>query len=312
MDGPPATMADFVEASRKIAALGGGKTGYCLRGGPGATNGYIMFMLTQMGSNEFYIVEPHANLGVDLNATDVSQTAARYGVGVDVDVHPRVNLSLALSRPQPVRGHRRERRTPSSHTCAADRSCRSRCSGSTSVARTRPTWPSASARCVAQRDGVRERHLRAERRGAAERHRHSRRAASKARSNYSPRAAASRRAPMGAAARTSPPRRGRRYSSASARTRTAAASRLPTSIVVTGLFFHACARSLMRAGEPQSEISSAKLVGHRGGGLGALAVEEEVLDLVGLVARSRSASPGSGGSSAPWRPCRRCRRRACT
>ena len=47
------------------------------------------------------IVEPHANLGIDLNATDVSQTAARYGVGVDVDVHPRVNLSLAyLGRSQ--------------------------------------------------------------------------------------------------------------------------------------------------------------------------------------------------------------------
>ncbi len=47
------------------------------------------------------IVEPHANFGVDLNATNVSQTAARYGVGVDVDVHPRVNLSLAyLGRSQ--------------------------------------------------------------------------------------------------------------------------------------------------------------------------------------------------------------------
>ena len=35
MDEPPETMADFMEASKKIAALGGGKTGYCLRGGPG-------------------------------------------------------------------------------------------------------------------------------------------------------------------------------------------------------------------------------------------------------------------------------------
>jgi hypothetical protein len=47
------------------------------------------------------IVEPQANFGIDLNATNVSQTAARYGVGVDVDVHPRVNLSLAyLGRSQ--------------------------------------------------------------------------------------------------------------------------------------------------------------------------------------------------------------------
>jgi multiple sugar transport system substrate-binding protein len=62
MDGPPTTVADFVEASRKIAALGGGKTGYCLRGGPGATNGYIMFMLTQMGSNEFFDAEGNSTL----------------------------------------------------------------------------------------------------------------------------------------------------------------------------------------------------------------------------------------------------------
>jgi len=39
-------------------------------------------------------VEPHANLGVDLRADDVERSQARYGVGVDVDVHPRVGLSL--------------------------------------------------------------------------------------------------------------------------------------------------------------------------------------------------------------------------
>ena len=54
MDQPPATMADFMEASRKIAALGGGKTGYCLRGGPGATNGYMMMMANEYGSNEWF------------------------------------------------------------------------------------------------------------------------------------------------------------------------------------------------------------------------------------------------------------------
>ena len=47
------------------------------------------------------IVEPEANVGIDLNATNVSQTAVRYGAGFDVDVHPRVNLSLAyLGRSQ--------------------------------------------------------------------------------------------------------------------------------------------------------------------------------------------------------------------
>ena len=54
MDGPPATMADFMEASRKISALGGGKTGYCLRGGAGATNGYMMMMANTYGSNEWF------------------------------------------------------------------------------------------------------------------------------------------------------------------------------------------------------------------------------------------------------------------
>ena len=54
MDAPPATMADFMEASKKISALGGGKTGYCLRGGPGANNGYMMMMANEYGSNEWF------------------------------------------------------------------------------------------------------------------------------------------------------------------------------------------------------------------------------------------------------------------
>ena len=59
---PPATVDDFVEDSKKIAASGQGKYGYCLRGGPGATNGYIMFMLTQMGSNEFFDQQGNSTL----------------------------------------------------------------------------------------------------------------------------------------------------------------------------------------------------------------------------------------------------------
>ena len=41
-------------------------------------------------------VEPHVNLGVDYNTNDTSRSAARYGVGVDVDAHPRVGLSLGF------------------------------------------------------------------------------------------------------------------------------------------------------------------------------------------------------------------------
>jgi hypothetical protein len=46
-------------------------------------------------------VEPHMNLGVDFDTGDVSRSAARYGAGVDVDLHPRVNLNVAyLGRSQ--------------------------------------------------------------------------------------------------------------------------------------------------------------------------------------------------------------------
>lgn len=40
-------------------------------------------------------VEPHANLGLDYNASDVSRSAARYDAGVDVDVTPIFNVNLA-------------------------------------------------------------------------------------------------------------------------------------------------------------------------------------------------------------------------
>jgi hypothetical protein len=39
-------------------------------------------------------VEPHANIGIDLRADDVARSQARWGLGVDADVHPRVGLSL--------------------------------------------------------------------------------------------------------------------------------------------------------------------------------------------------------------------------
>jgi outer membrane putative beta-barrel porin/alpha-amylase len=39
-------------------------------------------------------VEPHANVGIDLRADDVARSQARWGIGVDADLHPRVGLSL--------------------------------------------------------------------------------------------------------------------------------------------------------------------------------------------------------------------------
>ena len=41
-------------------------------------------------------VEPHVNAGIDLRADDVARSQARYGVGVDVDVHRRIGLALGF------------------------------------------------------------------------------------------------------------------------------------------------------------------------------------------------------------------------
>jgi multiple sugar transport system substrate-binding protein len=49
MDGPPATLDDFVEAAKKVSAIQG-KYGYCLRGGPGSYTGVNMFMNIAAGN----------------------------------------------------------------------------------------------------------------------------------------------------------------------------------------------------------------------------------------------------------------------
>jgi hypothetical protein len=41
-------------------------------------------------------VSPQANLAIDINTDDVSQSQARYGIGVDTDLLPRVGFSLAF------------------------------------------------------------------------------------------------------------------------------------------------------------------------------------------------------------------------
>ncbi|WP_298920009.1 sugar ABC transporter substrate-binding protein [uncultured Roseobacter sp.] len=50
---PPSTMEEFKAASAAVSELEG-KSGYCLRGGPGGTNGWIMFAATMNGTNEFF------------------------------------------------------------------------------------------------------------------------------------------------------------------------------------------------------------------------------------------------------------------
>jgi multiple sugar transport system substrate-binding protein len=49
----PTTLDEFRAASEKIAALPG-KYGYCMRGGPGGLNGWVMFAATMAGDNTFF------------------------------------------------------------------------------------------------------------------------------------------------------------------------------------------------------------------------------------------------------------------
>jgi multiple sugar transport system substrate-binding protein len=54
-------MQEFMDASAKVSELDG-KYGYCLRGGPGGLNGWIMFAATMNGSNEFFTEEGKSRL----------------------------------------------------------------------------------------------------------------------------------------------------------------------------------------------------------------------------------------------------------
>jgi multiple sugar transport system substrate-binding protein len=62
LDGAPKTMDEFMEASKKISALGNGKSGYCLRGGAGGYNGYIMMMLNMMGHDDYFDADGNSTL----------------------------------------------------------------------------------------------------------------------------------------------------------------------------------------------------------------------------------------------------------
>lgn len=53
VDAPPKTIEDFAAAAKKVSALPG-KSGYCLRGGPGGLNGWMMFGATMAGSADFF------------------------------------------------------------------------------------------------------------------------------------------------------------------------------------------------------------------------------------------------------------------
>jgi multiple sugar transport system substrate-binding protein len=50
---PPTTLEEFLAVARKISAIPG-KSGYCLRGGPGGLNAWVMFGATLAGDNTFF------------------------------------------------------------------------------------------------------------------------------------------------------------------------------------------------------------------------------------------------------------------
>lgn len=53
LTGPPRTMEELREDAARIARIPG-KSGYCLRGGPGGLNGWVMFAADMAGDNEFF------------------------------------------------------------------------------------------------------------------------------------------------------------------------------------------------------------------------------------------------------------------
>ncbi len=52
VEAPPKTLDEFTAAAEKIKAAG--KSAYCLRGGPGGLNGWVMFGATMNGDNAFF------------------------------------------------------------------------------------------------------------------------------------------------------------------------------------------------------------------------------------------------------------------
>ena len=53
LSGPPKTLDEFADAAKKISAIPG-KSGYCLRGGPGGLNGWMMFGAIMNGDPAFF------------------------------------------------------------------------------------------------------------------------------------------------------------------------------------------------------------------------------------------------------------------
>ncbi len=53
VEAPPKTLDEFLQVSRKVSALAG-RYGYCMRGGPGGLNGWMIFGGTVAGSSAYF------------------------------------------------------------------------------------------------------------------------------------------------------------------------------------------------------------------------------------------------------------------
>lgn len=80
LDHAPATLDEFVEASKKISALPG-KYGYCLRGGPGATFGVNMFMNIANGKGGYFNADGTSTMNEEGSVKGLQMLADLYKNG---------------------------------------------------------------------------------------------------------------------------------------------------------------------------------------------------------------------------------------
>ncbi|MFA6156989.1 sugar ABC transporter substrate-binding protein [Mesorhizobium sp.] len=81
LDGPPATLEDFIADSKKISALPG-KYGYCLRGGPGAFNGMHMFMNIAAGKGGYFNEDGSSTINDEGSVKGLQMLADMYKDGL--------------------------------------------------------------------------------------------------------------------------------------------------------------------------------------------------------------------------------------
>ncbi len=78
---PPRTMDDFVAAAEKVSKLPG-KSGYCMRGGPGGLNGWMMFGASMAGNKDFFLADGTSTLTTEGWKKGIAWTVDLYKKGL--------------------------------------------------------------------------------------------------------------------------------------------------------------------------------------------------------------------------------------